>query len=281
MYTALYRTQRPEVFSEVIGQDHIVRILKNQINTGTVSHAYLFCGTRGTGKTTTARILAKAVNCLETEDDEVPCGHCANCMAIKEGIFMDVIEIDAASNNGVENIRELRESVKYPPAVGRKKVYIIDEVHMLSTGAYNALLKTLEEPNPGTVIFLLSENTENLIQTILSRCIIYRMGNYTINENAAEMEVPREVFQMVLDRKYFFEIRDYLTKKVKDRKAAFALLDGLERLYREMLVTDGPCPVREEKIIEGVNYVEEARRDLQANVNYKYAIRNLILKIGG
>ncbi len=112
MYTALYRAQRPEIFSEVIGQDHIVRILKNQIATDSVSHAYLFCGTRGTGKTTTARILAKAVNCLDDEDR--PCGHCANCIAIKESTFMDVVEIDAASNNGVDNIRELRESVKYP-----------------------------------------------------------------------------------------------------------------------------------------------------------------------
>ncbi|NCE98775.1 DNA polymerase III subunit gamma/tau [Emergencia sp. 1XD21-10] len=169
MYTALYRAQRPEVFSEVIGQDHIVRILKNQIQTGTVSHAYLFCGTRGTGKTTTARILAKAVNCLTEE--EKPCGHCANCMAIKDGTFMDVIEIDAASNNGVDNIRELRESVKYPPAVGRKKVYIIDEVHMLSTGAFNALLKTLEEPPENVIFILATTDPQKLPQTILSRCM--------------------------------------------------------------------------------------------------------------
>ncbi len=169
MYTALYRAQRPEVFSEVIGQDHIVRILKNQIQTGTVSHAYLFCGTRGTGKTTTARILAKAVNCLTEE--EKPCGHCANCMAIKDGTFMDVIEIDAASNNGVDNIRELRESVKYPPAVGRKKVYIIDEVHMLSTGAFNALLKTLEDPPDNVIFILATTDPQKLPQTILSRCM--------------------------------------------------------------------------------------------------------------
>ncbi len=169
MYTALYRAQRPEVFSEVIGQDHIVRVLKNQIQTGTVSHAYLFCGTRGTGKTTTARILAKAVNCLTEE--EKPCGHCANCMAIKDGTFMDVIEIDAASNNGVDNIRELRESVKYPPAVGRKKVYIIDEVHMLSTGAFNALLKTLEEPPENVIFILATTDPQKLPQTILSRCM--------------------------------------------------------------------------------------------------------------
>ncbi|WP_419025752.1 DNA polymerase III subunit gamma/tau [Emergencia sp.] len=169
MYTALYRAQRPEIFSEVIGQDHIVRILKNQIATDSVSHAYLFCGTRGTGKTTTARILAKAVNCLDDEDR--PCGHCANCVAIKEGTFMDVVEIDAASNNGVDNIRELRESVKYPPAVGRKKVYIIDEVHMLSTGAFNALLKTLEEPPENVMFILATTDPQKLPQTILSRCM--------------------------------------------------------------------------------------------------------------
>lgn len=176
MYTALYRAQRPEVFDEVIGQDHIVRILKHQIETGTVSHAYLFCGTRGTGKTTTARILAKAVNCLEApamgqRGSVPPCGHCANCMAIKNGTFMDVIEIDAASNNGVENIRELRESVKYPPAVGSKKVYIIDEVHMLSTGAFNALLKTLEEPPENVMFILATTDPQRLPQTILSRCM--------------------------------------------------------------------------------------------------------------
>lgn len=169
MYTALYRAERPEVFHEVIGQDHIVRILQNQISTNTVSHAYLFCGTRGTGKTTTARILAKAVNCLA--DGDRPCGVCENCQAIKEGTFMDVIEIDAASNNGIDNIRELRESVKYPPAVGRKKVYIIDEVHMLSTGASNALLKTLEEPPENVIFILATTDPQKLPQTILSRCM--------------------------------------------------------------------------------------------------------------
>ncbi|MBR5316119.1 MAG: DNA polymerase III subunit gamma/tau [Firmicutes bacterium] len=169
MYTALYRAQRPEVFSEVIGQDHIVRILKNQISTNTVSHAYLFCGTRGTGKTTTARILAKAVNCMD--EYEGPCGVCEHCLSIKEGSFMDVIEIDAASNNGVDNIRELRESVKYPPAVGKKKVYIIDEVHMLSTGASNALLKTLEEPPENVIFILATTDPQKLPQTILSRCM--------------------------------------------------------------------------------------------------------------
>lgn len=169
MYTALYRAYRPEVFDEILGQGHIVKILKNQIATDSVSHAYLFCGTRGTGKTTTARILAKGVNC--TSEGERPCGTCANCRAIKEGSFMDVVEIDAASNNGVENIRELRESVKYPPAAGRKKVYIVDEVHMLSTGAFNALLKTLEEPPENVMFILATTEPQKLPATILSRCM--------------------------------------------------------------------------------------------------------------
>ncbi len=169
MYQALYRAYRPEVFDEVLGQEHIVRIIKNQLATDSTSHAYLFCGTRGTGKTTTARLLAKGLNCLS--DGEKPCGECANCMSIKEGSFIDVIEIDAASNNGVDNIRELRESVSYPPAVGRNKIYIIDEVHMLSTGAFNALLKTLEEPPEYVTFILATTEVQKLPATILSRCM--------------------------------------------------------------------------------------------------------------
>lgn len=170
MYTALYRSFRPETFDGILGQEHIVKILKNQIKTKTTGHAYLFCGTRGTGKTSTARILAKAMNCL-ADQEERPCGVCSNCMSIKDGTFMDVIEIDAASNNGVDNIRELRESVKYPPAAGRCKVYIIDEVHMLSTGAFNALLKTLEEPPENVMFILATTEVQKLPATILSRCL--------------------------------------------------------------------------------------------------------------
>lgn len=169
MYTALYRTFRPETFEDILGQEHIVRILKNQLGTGTTSHAYLFCGTRGTGKTSTARILAKGLNCIVA--GEKPCGTCKNCMRIKDGLFMDVIEIDAASNNGVDNIRELNESVKYPPVMGAYKVYIIDEVHMLSTGAFNALLKTLEEPPENVVFILATTEPQKLPATILSRCL--------------------------------------------------------------------------------------------------------------
>lgn len=169
MYTALYRAYRPETFDTVLGQEHIVKILKNQIAGDATGHAYLFCGTRGTGKTTTARLLAKGVNC--TSENIRPCGICDNCKSIKEGTFMDVIEIDAASNNGVDNIRELKESVKYPPVVGRRKVYIIDEVHMLSSGAFNALLKTLEEPPENVMFILATTEPQKLPATILSRCL--------------------------------------------------------------------------------------------------------------
>ncbi len=181
MYTALYRAERPEVFDEILGQEHIVKILKHQIATNTVGHAYLFCGTRGTGKTTTARILAKGVNCLAPDAEGRPCGECANCKAISQGNFMDVVEIDAASNNGVDNIRELRESVKYPPAIGRKKVYIIDEVHMLSAGAFNALLKTLEEPPEDVMFILATTEPQKLPQTILSRCLKFDFKRVPLN----------------------------------------------------------------------------------------------------
>lgn len=171
-YTALYRKFRPDNFCEVKGQDHIVTTLKNQIKADRVGHAYLFCGTRGTGKTTIAKIMAKAVNCENLKDGS-PCNECASCRAISSGASMNVIEIDAASNNGVDNIREIRDEVQYPPTDAKYKVYIIDEVHMLSIGAFNALLKTLEEP-PSYVIFILATTEAHKIPvTILSRCQRY------------------------------------------------------------------------------------------------------------
>lgn len=172
MHLALYRSERPERFNEIIGQKHIVRILQHQLETDNVSQAYLFTGTRGTGKTTTARILAKALNCTgNPADGQLPCGECENCKAIKEGRFLDVIEMDAASNNGVDDIRDLIDRVNYPPMVGRYKVYIIDEVHMLSTSAENAFLKTLEEPPEHVIFILATTNPEKVRETIRSRCM--------------------------------------------------------------------------------------------------------------
>ena len=188
-YTALYRKWRPASFDQVKGQDAIVQTLKNQIISGRVGHAYLFCGTRGTGKTSVAKIFAKAVNCEHPVDGN-PCNECPACRAITQGASMNVMEIDAASNNGVENIRDIREQVQYPPAEGKYRVYIIDEVHMLSIGAFNALLKTLEEP-PSYVIFILATTEVHKIPiTILSRCQRYdfkRISQETIGARLREL----------------------------------------------------------------------------------------------
>ncbi len=185
-YTALYRKFRPQEFEDVKGQDHIVTTLKNQIKADRIGHAYLFCGTRGTGKTTVAKIFAKAVNC-ENPVDGSPCGECAICKAIADGSSMNVIEIDAASNNGVDNIRQIREEVTYRPTEGKYKVYIIDEVHMLSAGAFNALLKTLEEP-PSYVIFILATTEAHKIPiTILSRCQRYDFHRISIDTIAGRL----------------------------------------------------------------------------------------------
>ena len=188
-YVALYRKARPPVFDEVKGQDHVIKTLRNQVISDRLQHAYLFCGTRGTGKTSAAKILARAVNC-ENPQNGNPCNECASCRAIAAGSAMNVIEIDAASNNGVDNIREIVEEVRYRPAQGKYKVYIIDEVHMLSTGAFNALLKTLEEP-PSYVIFILATTEVAKIPiTILSRCQRYdfhRIGADTITDRMREL----------------------------------------------------------------------------------------------
>ena len=185
-YTALYRKFRPNTFEDVKGQEHIVTTLKNQIQAERIGHAFLFCGTRGTGKTTVAKILARAVNC-EHPVDGSPCNECGTCKAILAGTSMNVIEIDAASNNGVDNIREIREEVAYRPTQGKYKVYIIDEVHMLSTGAFNALLKTLEEP-PSYVIFILATTEAHKIPvTILSRCQRYDFHRISIETIAKRL----------------------------------------------------------------------------------------------
>ncbi len=196
-YQALYRRWRPQGFDGIVGQDAVVTTLKNQIKSDRIGHAYLFCGTRGTGKTSAAKIFARAVNCPHAaEHDGSPCNECETCKSIASGRDMNVFEIDAASNNGVDNIRDIREQVEYPPVKGRFKVYIIDEVHMLSTGAFNALLKTLEEP-PSYVIFVLATtDPQKLPATILSRCQRYdfkRIPKARIAEHLKEITVREQV----------------------------------------------------------------------------------------
>lgn len=226
-YTALYRKFRPQEFEDVKGQEHIVTTLKNQIKADRIGHAYLFCGTRGTGKTTVAKIFAKAVNC-EHPIDGSPCGTCEACRMIAAGTSMNVIEIDAASNNGVENIRQIREEVEYAPTEGKYKVYIIDEVHMLSIGAFNALLKTLEEP-PSYVIFILATTEVHKIPiTILSRCQRYDFHRISIDTISARMSELLEEEQVEAEEKAVRYIAKAADGSMRD---ALSLLDQCIAFY--------------------------------------------------
>lgn len=196
-YLAYYRTFRPTTFEEVVRQEHIVKILKNQINSGKIGHAYLFCGPRGTGKTTLAKIFARAVNC-EHPVNGSPCGKCAVCRALSSGANMDIVEIDAASNNGVDEMRDLREKVQYPPVAGSRKVYIIDEVHMLSPSAFNAVLKTLEEPPAHALFILATTEPQKIPATILSRCMRF---DFKL--------IPREDLEQLLRRVFSATDKEY------------------------------------------------------------------------
>ena len=226
-YQALYRKWRPLEFEDVKGQEHIVTTLKNQIRADRIGHAYLFCGTRGTGKTTVAKIFAKAVNC-EHPVDGSPCGECPTCKAIAEGRSMNVIEIDAASNNGVDNIREIRDEVQYSPTEGRYKVYIIDEVHMLSIGAFNALLKTLEEP-PAYVIFILATTEAHKIPvTILSRCQRYDFHRISIETIAGRLSQLMEAEHINVEEKAIRYVAKAADGSMRD---ALSLLDQCIAFY--------------------------------------------------
>ena len=293
-YTALYRKWRPTSFEEVRGQDHIVKTLKNQINSGRIGHAYLFCGTRGTGKTSIAKIFARAVNC-EHPVDGSPCGECSMCRQIAEGASLNVVEIDAASNNGVENIRDIREQVQSPPTDGRYRVYIIDEVHMLSIGAFNALLKTLEEP-PSYVIFILATTEVHKIPiTILSRCQRYDFKRISIDTIAGRLAELTQAEQIDVDdralryvaRAADGSMRDALS--LLDQCVAFHFGEKLtydnvlevlgavdnrvfSKLFQAVLASDTKACIREieEMIIQG--------RDLSQLVNdFVWYMRNLLI----
>ena len=190
-YQALYRRYRPARFEDFVGQEAVIKTLRSQVMSGRIAHAYLFCGTRGTGKTSTAKVFARAVNCDHPENGD-PCGQCETCRALSEESSLDILEIDAASNNSVDEIRDLREKVKYPPQVGRYRVYIIDEVHMLSSGAFNALLKTLEEPPAYVVFILATTEPQKLPATILSRCQRFDFHRIPMQQIVARMRVAVE-----------------------------------------------------------------------------------------
>ncbi len=293
-YTALYRKFRPSEFEDVKGQDHIITTLKNQIKAGRIGHAYLFCGTRGTGKTTVAKIFARAVNCEHPQDGS-PCGECAMCKSIYTGASMNVIEIDAASNNGVDNIREIREEVSYRPTAGRYKVYIIDEVHMLSIGAFNALLKTLEEP-PEYVIFILATTEAHKIPiTILSRCQRYDFKRISIDTIAARLTELMEKEQVETEEKairYIAKAADgsmrdalslldqciafYLGEKLTYEHVLEVLgavdTDVFSRLLREIIAQDV------EKALETADELVMQGRELsQLAADFTWYLRNLLL----
>jgi DNA polymerase-3 subunit gamma/tau len=232
-YTALYRKYRPDNFLDVYGQDHIVTTLKNQIRASRIGHAYLFTGTRGTGKTTIAKLLAKVVNC-ENPVEGNPCNECRMCKGIAAQTSMNVIEIDAASNNGVDNVREIVEEVRYSPTEGKYKVYIIDEVHMLSTGAFNALLKTIEEP-PAYVIFILATTEVHKIPiTILSRCQRYDFKRITIDTITERLTELMQVEQIEVEDKALRYIARLADGSMRD---ALSLLDQCISFYLGMKIT--------------------------------------------
>ncbi|MDE5781220.1 MAG: DNA polymerase III subunit gamma/tau [Lachnospiraceae bacterium] len=232
-YTALYRKFRPNDFEGVKGQEHITSTLKNQINAQRIGHAYLFCGTRGTGKTSVAKIFARAVNCMNPVNGN-PCNECEVCRSINAGVSMNVIEIDAASNNGVENIRQIVDEVKYSPTEGKYKVYIIDEVHMLSIGAFNALLKTLEEP-PSYVIFILATTEVHKIPiTILSRCQRYDFKRINVETIAARMRELCDIENMAAQDKALKYIAKAADGSMRD---ALSLLDQCSAFYMDKELT--------------------------------------------
>ena len=293
-YTALYRKFRPVEFEDVKGQDHIVTTLKNQINADRIGHAYLFCGTRGTGKTSVAKIFAKAVNC-EHPVNGSPCGECPTCKAIAAGTSMNVIEIDAASNNGVDNIREIRDEVQYSPTEGKYKVYIIDEVHMLSTGAFNALLKTLEEP-PSYVIFILATTEVAKIPvTIMSRCQRYDFHRISIETIADRLSELMKAENIVVEDKAIRYVAKAADGSMRD---ALSLLDqciafhlGEELKYDDVLDVLGAVDIaifsnmyktiRENDVARCMNLMEDIimqGRDLSQFVtDFIWYLRNLLL----
>lgn len=258
-YKALYRTYRPQKFSEVIGQDHIVRTLQNSLASGKISHAYLFSGPRGTGKTTVARIFAKALNCAAPRESE-PCGECLSCREIAEGNSPDVVEIDAASNNGVEEIRDIRDKVKFLPSGSKYKVYIIDEVHMLSQGAFNALLKTLEEPPKHVVFILATTEPHKVLPTILSRCQRFDFKSLSVKEIAELIRKVAREENFLISEEAVIAIAEGAEGGMRD---ALSYLDQAASFADDIITIDDVNSVtgnlNHDKLIELATYFEEKK----------------------
>lgn len=294
-YQAMYRKYRPQNFDQVLGQKHIIQILKNQIDKKNIAHAYLFCGTRGTGKTSTAKIFARAINCINPQNGS-PCNECEVCKGIMNQDIMDVVEMDAASNNSVEDIRDLRERVKYLPSKGKYKVYIIDEVHMLSKGAFNAFLKTLEEPPSHLVFILATTEPEKIPATILSRCQRYdfkRIGNDDIVENMTkitqdlDVEIEEKALRLIA-RNSDGAMRDALS--ILDQCVAFAntgenisyeyITDVLGIVNQDLLfdIVDQMIENNLVKILEQINYVVQNGKDIHQFIkDLMMHFRNLMM----
>jgi DNA polymerase-3 subunit gamma/tau len=224
MTQALYRKYRPKEWNEVMGQDHIVTTLKNAIAADRVGHAYLFAGSRGTGKTTLARLLAKAVNCTNPDPAKRPCNECDHCKAVNDNRFMDLIEIDAASNTSVDDVRDLRDKINFSPSQGKYKIYIIDEVHMLSTAAFNALLKTLEEPPPHAIFVLATTEIHKIPATVLSRCQRHEFRRVPVDEIVANLKMIAKAENIQADDDALIQIARQSAGGMRD---AISLLDQL------------------------------------------------------
>jgi DNA polymerase III subunit gamma/tau len=227
MTQALYRKYRPRNWSEVVGQDHVVTTLKNAIAADRVAHAYLFAGSRGTGKTTLARLLAKAVNCLNPDPTKRPDNECENCKAINENRFLDLIEIDAASNNGVDDVRDLRDKINFAPSQGKYKVYIVDEVHMMSGGAFNALLKTLEEPPPHAIFVLATTEIHKIPATVLSRCQRHEFRRVPVDEIVKQLKLIIKAEKIQAEDDALIQIARQSAGGMRD---AISLLDQLSSM---------------------------------------------------